>query len=170
MKGILGLVVLLAVGWLVMKARDQFWKGASRHVLARSQHTESQQLTLEQLVIRSSVAPDALQDAIVRGLALPYEKPSGMHAELFQGPVRTGHVQFGSGTKLATQFVTAMRITPAGGGSTLTYRVEKWVLADGIVTGITQLKYLRRHVEDEARKVDPQIAVAVEPAPERVQR
>ncbi|MBU4213613.1 MAG: hypothetical protein KJ792_03045 [Actinobacteria bacterium] len=160
MGTVIGIVVLLGVGWLIVMARDRFWKGANQHVLARNQHLEGQQLTHERLVIGSAADPDALQDAIVRGLALPYDKPAAVHAELFQGPVTPGYVQFCSGTKIMTVFTAGMRIESSGaGGSTLTYQVEKWTLSDGIVAQIPQLKFLRRHIEAEARKLDPQLEV-----------
>jgi hypothetical protein len=163
-KGVLGLAAFVLVGWLIVKAKDQFWKGANQRVLARTKHAEGQQLVREQLVIRSSSEPSSLQDAIVHGLALPYEKPTAIAADLFQGPVRPGEVRFGSGTKLATQFMASMRVAPAdAGGSVLTYKVDRWTLADGIVTGIPQLKYLRRRIEDEARKLDAGIVVTGAP-------
>jgi hypothetical protein len=163
MGAVIGIVVLLGVSWLFVKARDQFWKGANQHVLARSQHADGQQLTRERLIIRSTADPDALQDAIVRGLALPYDKSAAVHAELFQGPLTPGYVQFCSGTKIMTVFTAGMRIEPGGaGGSTLTYKVEKWTLADGIVAHIPQLKFLRRRIEDEARKIDPQLDAKTE--------
>ena len=160
MGTVIWIVVLLGVGWLIVTLRDQFWKGANQHVLARHQHAEGQRLTHERLTIRSTADPDALQSAIVGALALPYEKPAAVHAELFQGPVTPGYVQFCSGTKLMTVFTAGMRIEPSGaGGSTLTYRVEKWTLSDGIVAQIPQLKFLRRRIEAEARALDPQLEV-----------
>jgi hypothetical protein len=158
MKGILGVAALVLVACLIMKARAEVRQGAHRRALARSKAAEGWRLVEERMVIRSSSEPFTLQDAIVHGLALPYEKPAAVAADLFQGRVRAGEVRFGSGTRLATQFVASMTIAPAdAGGSVLTYAVDTWTLADGIVTGIPQLKYLRRRIEDEARKVDPQI-------------
>lgn len=169
MGTVIGIVVFLGIGWLIVKSQNAFWKSANRHVFARGQHTEGQALTQEKLTIRSAVDPDTLQAAIVNGLALPYNKPTAVHAELFQGPVKPGYVQFCSGTKIATMFVAGMHVRPAdGGGSTLTYQVENWTLADGIVAGIPQLKFLRRRIEDEARKADAHVEVTVQSVPQRV--
>lgn len=163
MGTVIGVAVLLGIGWLILKVQNAFWKGANRHVLARGQHTEGQALTQEKLTIRSELDPDTLQAAIVRGIALPYNKPAALHAELFQGPVKPGGVQFCSGTKVATMFTAVMQAHPAdAGGSVLTYQVESWTLSDGIVAGIPQLKYLRRRIEEEARKADPRVEVSVE--------
>lgn len=158
---IFGIAVLLAIGWAISKARDGFWKGANRHVLARGQHSEGQHLTQEHLTIRTAVAPNALQEQIVNGLALPADMPVAFHAELFQGPIRPGYVEFGSGTKIKTRFTAAMKITATDGGSELTYTVLRWILVDGIVAGITQMKFLRRRIEEEARKADPAAVVTV---------
>ncbi|HEY3547542.1 MAG TPA: hypothetical protein VGK17_15830 [Propionicimonas sp.] len=163
-KGATRATVLAAIGAVLRK-------GANQHVLARKQHAEGDQLTHERLTIRSSVDPATLQDAVVRGLGLPYEKPTAVHAELFQGLVMPGHVQFCLGTRVLTVFTAGMRVEPAGtGGSTLTYGVEKWTLADGIVGGIPHLKFLRRRIEEEARNVDAHIDVTVDPTTEQVQR
>lgn len=161
MEAVVGAAAFALVAWVVVKGRGQFWKGANQRVLARAKHAEGQQLVRERLTIHSSAEPSTLQDSIVHGLALPYEKPTAIAAGLFQGTVRLGEVRFGSGTRLATQFVASMRIIPTdAGGSVLTYEVDTWTLADGIVTCIPQLKYLRRRIEDEARKVDAGIVVA----------
>lgn len=169
MRTALGITVLLMIAFLTIKARYLFRKGAHRHMQARYQRAEGRRLTREGLMIQTSASPDAIQDAIVYGLALPYEKPVAMHAELFQGPIRSGYVQFGSGTKTTTVFTAGMRITSTDtGGCTVAYRVEKWTLADGIVAGIPQMKFLRRRIEEEARKADPRIEVSGEPGSERV--
>lgn len=141
--------------WLLKNIGSRHWPGARRGIAARKRHAEGQQLVREHLIIRSSAEPCTLQEAIVQGLALPYEKPTATAPDLFQGRVRPGEVRFGSGTRQATQFVSSMQILPIeAGGSMLTYRVDQWTLSDGIVAGIPQLKYLRRRIEDEARKVD----------------
>lgn len=135
--------------------RERLRRPALRRAAVRDRHAEGRRLVGEQLIIRSSAAPSALQDAIVKGLALRYEKPTTFGPDLFQGRVRPGEVQFGSGTRQATQFVASMQILPSeAGGSTLTYQVDKWTVANGIVAGIPQLRFLRRRIEDEARKVD----------------
>jgi hypothetical protein len=171
MGTVIAIAVLLGVGWVIVTISDRFRQGAHQRVLARKQHLEGERLTHERLIIRSSVDPATLQGAVVGGLGLPYDRPRAVPAELFQGPVTPGRVQFCSGTTALTVFTAGMRVEPtATGGSTLTYGVERWTLADGIVGGIPQLKFLRRRIEEEARKMDPRIDVTVVPAADEVPR
>lgn len=147
--------------------------GASQRLRHRTdeRRAEVQRMTSQRLVIRSSLDTATLQDAVVRGLGLPYEKPTAVHAELFQGPIRPGHVQFCSGTTAMTAFTAGMRLAAnPDGGCTLTYQVERWTSADGVVAGFPQLRFLRRRVEEEARTADTHAVVTVEATPDRVRR
>jgi len=147
--------------------------GASLRLRSRTdeRHAEGRRLTSQRLVIRSSLDTATLQDAVVRGLGLPYEKPTAVPAELFQGRMSPGHVQLCSGTTVTTTFTAAMRLVAnADGGCTLTYEVERWTSTGGVVAGIPQLRFLRRRIEEEARKADAHAVVTVDTTPERVQR
>lgn len=147
--------------------------GASLRLRSRTdeRQAEGRRLTGQRLVIRSSLDTATLQDAVVRGLGLPYEKPTAVHAELFQGPISPGHVQFCSGTTVMTAFTAGIRLVAStDGGCTLTYEIERWTSAGDIVAGFPQLRFLRRRVEEEARKADAHAVVRVEAAPDRVQR
>lgn len=166
MGTVVAIAVVLALGWVVVRIQDAFWKGANQHVLARAEHADGQALTRERLVIRSRVGTDALRDGVVRGLSLSSATPTSGHAELVQGPVSAGHVQFLSASRHGTIFSADARIEPTeDGGSTLTYQVGRWTSADGIVAGIPQLAFLRRRIEEIARELDPEAAVTTVPAP-----
>lgn len=146
--------------WPLRRVREPLGTGSNRP--GPSGYAEGQRLTREVMTIRSSLAPAALQEGIVRGLALPREGPATVRAALVQGAIAPGYVQFGPGAEPAAPFVAAMRLVDAGnGGSTLTYTVETWTVSDGVVAGVPQLTLLCRRIEEEARKLDPLIIVTV---------
>lgn len=160
MRTVISIVVVLGIAWLVVTARNALRAGSDRHASARARNVDGNALVHERLTIRSKADPDTLQDAIVRGIALPYNEPTTVHAALFQGVVRAGYVQFCAGTKAGTTFTAGMHVAAAeDGGATLTYGVESWTSSDGIVDCIPQLKLLRRRIEEEARKADDSVIV-----------
>ena len=160
MRTVISVVVVLGVAWFVLHARKVVGKGADQHLSARGQIADGHALTHEKLTIRSKADPDTLQDAIVRGIALPYNEPTALQPALYQGPVRAGYVQFCSGTNVTTTFTAGMHAEAAeGGGTTLTYEVESWTVSDGVVAAIPQLKLLRRRIEEEARRADETVIV-----------
>ncbi len=157
-----------AVGVAIGRLRHGLGQGTGRRAGVRARRAEGRRLTREKLVVRSCVDPATMQDAIVRGIGLPYEKPSRAPAELVQGPMTAGHVQFGYATRALTLFTATIRLEAAGvGGSTLTYGVETWTMTDGVVAGVAQMRFLRRRVEQEARRADPQVDVVVDLVPQR---
>ena len=153
---------IMALRRHLAKARDPLGTGSNGAVPAGPGRADGQRLTREVMTIRSSLAPAALQEGLVHGLALPRERPAAVRVGLLQGPITSGYVQFGSGTEPDAQFVAGMRLTESGnGGCTLTYAVETWTVSDGVVCGVPQLTLLCRRIEEEARKLDPLIVVTV---------
>lgn len=160
LQTIASFAVLIGIGWVIMKVRDGFWKGAAQHVLARGAHAEGQALTNEYLTIDTHLDPQRAQAVVVDGLKLPAKAPSTLSAELYQGLIKPGYVEFCAGTKLGTHFVAAMWLTPGDRVTRLKYTVVRWSSSDGIVTCLPQMRYLRRRIEEELLAADPSATVS----------
>lgn len=143
---IVGIAVLVGIGWAISKGRDAFWRGASQKILMRKSHAEGRELVTEPIEFMSRSHKSDIFAAVKEAVALPNGPQSRLVGDLFIESETDGAIVFASGTRLGTSFRSVLALSTEGGTTAGAYQVLNWTESDGIVSEITQLKYLRRKI------------------------
>lgn len=152
---IIGLVVLLGIGWLLVSARDLFWKKTNQKVLMRGAHREGEQLVSQRLVFTAGASVDQVRNAILSTVKVAPSVPPVL-ADAHLIGTTTNEILYGYGNKLQpNSFRALLRLQSTSTGTEGSWEVLNWHRADGIVVGRSVMKRLIADIDTALQSVDP---------------
>jgi hypothetical protein len=148
------IAVLLLIGWVVTYLRNQATKALNRGLLNRDGHARGQASTQETIEFVAPVPADKVIETVKARVRLAEQAPAAFVAALYLAGESPGALVFTFGNKVSQTFrsVLMSEDLPEGGSKTV-YTVTNWVLADGIVRGITEMELLANSVRAVAAEL-----------------
>lgn len=155
--GVLGLAVLIGVGWVLTKMSNGAMKGLNRGVLARGEHKEGKQALHTFTAVTSASAADVAHN--LTNYVAAVEAPLGGPAVLYERERTDEFVIYVYGGKSGARFVAAVLFGVEDGMTSVAFTVPKWSEEDGIVVDVDVLKRLRKQVEAALKAADPAVQI-----------
>lgn len=143
---ILGLVVILVLGYLLWKLPRVAAKAANRHVFLRSEHQEGQQLVSELVSFKARAAKEEVMRQLSRCVAVAPDH-SAYKAVVYISSQRNDLIIYAYGNKFrAKTFEVGLSLSTNGNVTAGAFKMLNWHENSGIVEGIEEMKALRDQI------------------------
>ena len=161
--GILGLAVLIGLGYLLQKGKDAARKATNKNILYRSEFKEGQQLVKEHLNFETtSSVPDIMRE--LRANVITAENNSTLKAVLYESSSSAKQITYAYGNKLVSKtFEAAVTFANKEENTIGTFKMLTWTESDGMVGRQDEIKNLRRQVVAAFTAADPSVKVTGTP-------
>lgn len=148
------LVVLIIIGWVITYLRNQATKALNRGVFNRDGHARGRNSTQETIEFVAPVPARTVLDTVKARVKLAEQAPAAFVAALYLAGEAPGALVFSFGNKVSQTFRSVLMSEDLdNGGSKTVYTVTNWVLADGIVRGITEMELLANSIRSVAAEL-----------------
>jgi len=154
---IVGIAILLAVGWVMEKVGGFTLVGVNRGVFFRGEYNEGKKLRDGFTVTTSASVPEIMRELDIYVSCV--DAPLGLSDVLYVS-TRAEHGiawTYGNASKVKLEAILAFADTDAGTDAIFT--VTRWLDEDGLVAAIDMLKTLRMQIIAAIRAVDPDATI-----------
>jgi hypothetical protein len=160
------LVVIFIIGSIITYLRNQATKALNRGLFNRDGHARGQNSTQETIEFVAPVDAGKVIETVKSRVALADVAPAAFVAALYLAGEAPGALVFKFGNKVSQTFRSVLMSEDLpGGGSKTVYTVTNWVLADGIVRGITEMELLANSIRSVAAEVGGSYGTTLPSAP-----
>ena len=141
-RTVLGLALLLGLGWVLMTVTNAARTKATRAVFRKS-HRSGQAEVQRVTSFRAPLEPAQVLARVIR-VVNAYEEPPRVVAGLFLAHRDESSALFAFGSKLGNSLTMGLVVEPtADGGTTGQLRCLTWSEADGLVSNVDQMQRVR---------------------------
>lgn len=150
------LVVLGIVAYMVLTQKvipSLVTKGVNNTVL-RGAKREGEELVTQRLTFMSRATVEQVRSAVLSTVKVAPSIPVAL-ADAYLISTSDTLIVFGCGTKMRQSFRGALQLRASNAGTTGTWEIVNWTLADDIVAGQSVMKRLVADIDTALRNVDP---------------
>jgi hypothetical protein len=159
--GILGLAVLLGIGYLIQKGKRAASKAINTKIFSRSEHKEGQQLVSQPLVLESSASVSDIMKELTAHVITVETLPT-LGGAVVESSRSTDRINYVYGNKFKNHFVAVVLLIDHGATTEGIFKILKWFEYDGIVSGRDVMKKLRKQVKAAFIAADASVKITEE--------